>query len=81
MKKGKNDITRSILYRDQFREDGKTIGRLQREKLWLAHQLAMSGAMPLYTPDAGRSAEEVEVMAAEWISAAERVIASEQQTA
>ena len=81
MKKGKNDITRSILYRDQFREDGKTIGRLQREKLWLARQLALSGAMSLYAPDNGRSAEEVEVMAAAWVAEAERAVASGQQTA
>ena len=68
----KNRIGRSILNRIQFEQDGYTIARLRLQARWLARQLAVTGARPCYTPDAGRGAEEVAMLEDEWLATAER---------
>ena len=73
MNKKKGNLSRAILLQDQFREDGRTIGRLQLANRYLARQLAQSGIFPDYTPDAGRSADEVAKLTEEWINTAEIV--------
>ena len=73
MTKKKGGLSRSILLRDQFLEDGRTIGRLNIKARWLARQLAVSGIMPAYVPDAGRSPEDVARITEAWLATAERV--------
>lgn len=68
----KNNISRSLVNRLQFEEDGKTIGRLQLQARYLARQLAVAGARPCYPPDAGRDEEDVAALADEWLDVAER---------
>ena len=67
----KNRIGRSMLNRLQFEQDGYIIARLQLQARWLARQLAVAGARPCYMPDAGRGAEEVAVLAEEWLATAD----------
>ena len=69
--KKKSSFTRSILLRDQYMEDGRTIGRLNIKARWLAHKLAVSGIMPEYVPDAGRSADDIARITDEWLAVAE----------
>ena len=76
MNKKKGNLNRAILLRDQSIEDGKTIGRLQLAVRYLARQLAQSGIFPEYTPDAGRSDEDVAKLTEEWIITA-NIISSE----
>ncbi len=76
MNKKKGNLNRSILLRDQFREDGKTIGKLQLANRYLASQLAQSGIFPEFIPDAGRSAEDVAKLTEEWIITAD-IVSSE----
>lgn len=42
----KNDLTRRIAMREQWIEDGHTIGKLRLANRWLAERLAETGARP-----------------------------------
>ena len=42
----KNDLTRRIAMREQWIEDGHTIGKLRLANRWLAERLAEAGARP-----------------------------------
>ncbi len=67
----KSAAYRAFPQAEQSREDGRTIRRLEMKSRWLARQLATSGIMPSYTPDAGRSAEAVAQITEEWLQAGE----------
>lgn len=67
----KSAAYRAFLQAEQSREDGRTIRRLELKSRWLARQLATSGILPSYTPDAGRSAEAVAQITEEWLQAGE----------
>ena len=67
----KSAAYRFFLQEEQSREDGRTIRRLEMKSRWLARQLATSGILPSYTPDAGRSAEDVAQITEEWLQAGE----------
>ncbi len=81
MRKG-GDLSRSIMMHEQWLQDGRTIGKLDGERRWLARQLALSGAVPGHGP-AGAVADEAELaqLAEAWLSAAERVSAGTRQGA
>ncbi len=67
----KSAAYRAFLQEEQSREDGRTIHRLQAQCQWLARQLATAGLRPCYTPDAGRSAEDVARTEQDWLQAGE----------
>ena len=67
----KSAAYKAFLQAEQSREDGRTIRRLEMKSMWLARQLATSGIMPSYTPDAGRSAEDVAQITEAWLQAGE----------
>ncbi len=70
--KKKGSMNRSIMMRDQFLEDGRTIGRLGREKQWLARQLAVRGIYPAQTADCGQDGVETAMLTELWMQTVEK---------
>lgn len=73
MNKKKGNLNRAILLRDQFVEDGRTIGRLQLAIRYLATRLAYAGAYPSFPPNNEKDSKKIAMITAIWIDEAERV--------
>ncbi len=70
----KNGFTRSILMRDQFREDGKNIGRLRNQVEWLARRLAEAGVRPGDAPRPSAGRAETEGLVRAWLGAVDSAV-------
>ena len=73
MNKKKGNFNRAILLRDQFVEDGRTIGRLQLAIRYLATRLAYAGAYPSFPPNNEQDSKKIAMITEVWIDEAERV--------
>lgn len=68
----KKDLSRAIMMRDQFREDGRTIGRLRLANKFLARRLAELGLHPEDDIEADPLERgDVDALASAWVQAAE----------
>ena len=68
----KGDLSRAIMMRDQFREDGRTIGRLRLANKFLARRLAELGLHPEDDIEADPLERvDVDALASAWVQAAE----------
>ena len=68
-----NEIEKAISILNKCLDDNRSIELSNEKANWLALQLGRIGAFPSYPPDSGRSAEDVELIAKEWLAEAERV--------
>jgi len=70
--KKKGDLNRAIMMRDQFREDGRTIGRLRLANRFLARRLAELGLHPEEDVAADMpDGCDVDLLTRAWMQAAE----------